>query len=44
MCAAESKANDHVKPIIAPHGPATLVDLGLYRLTEVNHSGNTLEL
>ena len=23
--------SDHVKPIIGPHGPARLADLGLYR-------------
>ena len=38
------RATDHVKPIIGPHGPARMADLGLYMQSEVGHSENTLEL
>ena len=44
MCAAGSGPQDHVKPIIGPHGPARMADLGLYMWSEVGHSENTLEL
>lgn len=30
MCAAGSGPQDHVKPIIGPHGPARMADLGLH--------------
>ena len=44
MCVLWVRANDHVKPIIGPHDPARMGDLGLYMWSEVGHSGNTLEL
>ena len=44
MCAARSGPHDHVKPIIGPHGPAWMADLGLYMWSEVGHSENTLDL
>ena len=44
MCAAGSGPQDHVKPIIGPHGPARMADLGLYMWSKVGHSENTLEL
>ena len=44
MCAAGWGPQDHVKPIIGPHGPARMADLRLYMWYEVGHSENTLEL
>ena len=44
MCVLWVRANDHVKPIIGPHDPTRMADLGLYMWSEVGHSGNTLEL
>ena len=38
------RAKDHEKPVIRPHVPARMPDLGLYMWNEVGHSVNTLEL
>ena len=38
------RAKNHVKPVISPHVPARMPNLGLYMWSEVGHSENTLEL
>ena len=38
------RPQDHGKPVLGPHGPARMADLGLHMWSEVDHSENTLEL